>query len=638
MPMLLRYFSSFTDKVTWLVTVTSGVAILSVAAALLLVDWVDLDRQTLSRLEAQAQMAALNSSAPLAFADRASGNEALEVFQAGTGVVEATLFDRDGEVFANWRRSGAADADLPVVPPGTYRFDRWLVLVRPIEERGQLLGRLQVRYDLLPLRQQFLRTLGFSALVLLVAIALVFFFSRNLARVLTRPIDVLTRTAKLVSESKDYSLRAKKLGSDELGRFTDTFNEMLGQIQRQDADIQASREEAERASQLKDEFLATLSHELRTPMTPILGWAQILRRVARENPQVVQAAEVIERNARVQTQIVDDLLDMSRIISGKIRLDVQPVDLVEVLEAALDTVAAAADARGIRLQKVLDAGPATVRGDPHRLQQIAWNLLSNAIKFTGRGGRVQLALERVNSNIEIIVTDSGQGISPDFLPYVFERFRQADSSTTRQHGGLGLGLAIVKQLVELHGGTVQAWSAGKDQGSTFTVSLPVVPVQQMETPAVREHPRVPGRTSLGGAGEEVSLEGLTLMVVDDERDARELVAHVLGGCGAKVHTVASAAQALELLPRLRPDVLISDIGMPEADGYQLIRAVRALPPGEGGATPAIALTAFARSEERTRALIAGYQLHVAKPVEQWELCAAVSSLARLAPLQTPRPG
>src|SRR5690606_38892360 len=233
-----------------------------------------------------------------------------------------------------------------------------------------------------------------------------------------------------------------------------------------DADIQAAREQAEQASQLKDEFLATLSHELRTPMTPILGWAQILRRVARDNPQVVQAAEVIERNARVQTQIVDDLLDMSRIISGKIRLDVQQVDLVEVIEAALDTVAPAADARGIRLQKVLDSGVAPVRGDPHRLQQVAWNLLSNAIKFTGRGGRVQLALERVNSHIEIVITDSGQGIAPEFLPHVFERFRQADSSTTRQHGGLGLGLAIVKQLVELHGGNVWADSRGKDQGST----------------------------------------------------------------------------------------------------------------------------------------------------------------------------
>src|SRR5690606_32583828 len=286
------------------------------------------------------------------------------------------------------------------------------------EERGQVLGRLQVRYDLEPLRSQFLRTLGFSLVVLGVAIALVFFFSRNLARVLTRPIEVLARTAKLVSESKDYSLRAKKLGNDELGRFTDTFNEMLAQIQRQAADIQSAREEAERASQLKDEFLATLSHELRTPMTPILGWAQILRRVARDNPQVVQAAEVIERNARVQTQIVDDLLDMSRIISGKIRLDVQTVDLVEVLEASLDTVAAAADARGIRLQKVLDAGPVTVRGDPHRLQQVVWNLLSNAIKFTGRGGRVQLALERVNSHIEVIVSDTGQGIAQEFLPYV----------------------------------------------------------------------------------------------------------------------------------------------------------------------------------------------------------------------------
>ena len=635
MPLLLRHFSSFRDKVTWLATTVSALAIIAVALALMTIDYLDLERETVARLEGHALMVALNAGAPLTFGDRASAAEALEVLQVSPNTASATIFDRDGARFASYRREHGPYAELPPQPVGVWKQDRWLVMVRPIVDRGETLGRVQVEFDLEPNRRSALRTMAFTGLVLAIAMALVFTLSRRIAAVLTRPISDLTHTAQLISQSRDYSLRARKLASDELGHFTDTFNEMLAQIQQQDAQIQAAREQAEQASQLKDEFLATLSHELRTPMTPILGWAQILRRVARDNAQVVQAAEVIERNARVQTQIVDDLLDMSRIISGKIRLDVRQVDLVEVLEAALDTVGAAADARGIRLQKVLDTGIASVRGDPHRLQQVVWNLLSNAIKFTGRGGRVQLALERVNSHIEIIVTDTGQGISPEFLPHVFERFRQADSSTTRQHGGLGLGLAIVKQLVELHGGSVWADSRGKDQGTTFTVSLPLLPVQPREPGAVREHPRS-GRNT-GGNSEEVSLAGLTVLVVDDERDARELVAHVLGGCGARVHTVASAAEALAAVPQLRPDVLISDIGMPEADGYQLIRSLRMLPPEDGGATPAIALTAFARTEERTRALIAGYQLHVAKPVEQWELCAAVASLARLSPLQTPRP-
>ena len=634
MPLILRRFASFRDKVTWLATGVSALAILAVAAALLVIEYISLERETLVRLEAQSLMVALNSGAPLAFGDRASAAEALEVLQASPSVASATLFDAAGQRFASYVRASQPVPDLAPQPQGVSQHGQWLVMVQPVTDRGQALGRLQVEYDLAPQREELLRTLAFAALVLAVAITLVFGFSRRIARVLTEPISGLTHTAQRVSESRDYSLRATKRGEDELGQFTDTFNEMLAQIQQQDAEIQAAREQAEQASQLKDEFLATLSHELRTPMTPILGWAQILRRVARDNPQVVQAAEVIERNARVQTQIVDDLLDMSRIISGKIRLEVQQVDLVEVAEAALDTVSAAADARGIHLKKVMDASPLPVRGDPHRLQQVLWNLLSNAIKFTGRGGRVQLALEQLESHVEIVVSDTGQGIPADFLPHVFERFRQADSSTTRQHGGLGLGLAIVRQLVELHGGNVWAHSAGRDQGATFTVSLPLAPAVQRETPAVREHVRSSRNT--GGNGEEVSLDGLTLLVVDDEPDARELVAHVLGGCGANVHIVDSAAAALRALPRLRPDVLISDIGMPEADGYQLIRAVRALPAAEGGATPAIALTAFARTEERTRALIAGYQLHVAKPVEQWELCAAVASLARLSPMQTPR--
>jgi signal transduction histidine kinase/CheY-like chemotaxis protein len=441
--------------------------------------------------------------------------------------------------------------------------------------------------------------------------------------VLVEPIARLGRTAIRVSETKDYSLRAEKVSDDELGVFTDTFNQMLEQIQKKDLEIQASRMEALQASQLKDEFLATLSHELRTPMTPILGWAQILQRSSNDPPKVLQAAEVIERNARAQNRIVDDLLDMSRIMSGKVRLDVRLVDLSDIIDAALDTVLAAAEARGIRLEKDIEPGSRRVRADPHRMQQVIWNLLTNAIKFTGSGGLVVVSLRRIGAELEIAVRDTGQGIAPGFLPHVFERFRQADSSNTRQHAGLGLGLAIVKELVEMHGGTVRAESAGAGLGSTFTVSLPAVAPVGEEAPlkgasGYTPYPAI--RTP------EAALAGLKLMLVDDESDARDLVEDILRGAGARVVSAGSAREALLKFAQAQPDVLLSDIGMPDENGYDLIRQVRTLPIESGGGVPAIALTAFARPEDRSRALAAGYQLHLAKPVEQAELLAAVSSL------------
>ena len=453
----------------------------------------------------------------------------------------------------------------------------------------------------------------------LAAVALVYVFSLRIKHVLVRPIALLSDTAERVSETRDYSLRATKVSEDEMGLFTDTFNQMLEQIQKQDLEIQASRQEALLASQLKDEFLATLSHELRTPMTPILGWAQILQRSSNDPSKVLQAAEVIERNARAQNRIVDDLLDMSRIISGKVRLDVRLVGLSEIAEAALDTVAAAAAARGIRLETDFEPGLPRVRVDPHRMQQVLWNLLSNAIKFTNGGGVVRVALRHVGPNIDVSVSDTGQGIAPAFLPHVFERFRQADSSNTRHHAGLGLGLAIVKELVEMHGGRVRASSAGVGQGATFIVSLPMaieeegaVRVGTTPFPAVR----VP----------EGALAGVHLMVVDDESDARLLIEDILRNAGARVVSAASTREAMLKFAQEQPDLLLSDIGMPGENGYDLVKQVRALPIENGGGVPAIALTAFARPEDRSRALAAGFQLHLAKPVEQGELLAAVSSL------------
>jgi signal transduction histidine kinase/CheY-like chemotaxis protein len=381
--------------------------------------------------------------------------------------------------------------------------------------------------------------------------------------------------------------------------------------------------EAEAANRTKDEFLATMSHELRTPMTAILGWAHLLRTSRFSEDDLARALETVERNARAQTKLIDDLLDISRIITGKLRLDVRSVDLAAVIEAAVDATRPTAEAKAIRLQTVIDPQAGPVSGDTDRLQQVVWNLLTNAIKFTPKGGRVQVRLERINSHVEITVSDTGRGISEEFLPHVFDRFRQADGTTTRTHGGLGLGLSIVRQLVELHGGAVSAESAGEGQGSSFTVQLPVMVTRREVFKSERRHPTADGSISFDCPP---SLEGLRVLVVDDEQDTRDLLRAVLEQCGSEVTTAASAAEALEAFQQSKPDVLISDIGMPEEDGYLLIGKVRALEAGLGKRVPAIALTAYARVEDRVRALTAGFHVHVPKPIEPVELVAVVASL------------
>ena len=383
-------------------------------------------------------------------------------------------------------------------------------------------------------------------------------------------------------------------------------------------------EELREANRLKDEFLATVSHELRTPLTAILGWAHLLRIKRFDEKSTGNALETIERNARAQSQLIDDLLDVSRVIAGNLRLDVRQVEPGSLIDAAVEALRPAAEAKGVRIQKVLDTGVVFVAGDPARLQQVVWNLLSNAIKFTPKGGRVQVRLERIDSHIEIAVSDTGAGIEAEFLPHVFERFRQADQKTTRQHGGLGLGLAIVRHLVELHGGTVEADSPGEGQGATFVVKLPIVPIHQKDDLPERVHPAA--RDALPSYTCPEKLDGLKVLVVDDEADTREIFKVGIGQCGAEVLTAGSVGEALAALEETRPDILISDIGMPGEDGYDLIRKVRELPAGRGGKIPAIALTAYARTEDRLRALRAGYQMHISKPVELAELVAVIASL------------
>lgn len=388
-------------------------------------------------------------------------------------------------------------------------------------------------------------------------------------------------------------------------------------------EAQAARSAAEAANGLKDEFLATLSHELRTPLTAIVGWAHLLHLGKLSPDETARAVDTIIRNATAQNQIIDELLDVSRIITGKLQLDLHPVDIAIVVKSAIGTVTPAASAKGIRLQLIQNPAGSYVMGDPERLQQVFWNLLSNAIKFTSRGGRVRVNVESVGSNVEIVVADTGLGIDARFLPRIFDRFSQDDSSSTRHARGLGLGLSIARQLVELHGGTIKAESPGVGKGSTFTARLPRSPVTGMPLGS-----RVYSQADNSlGLEEGPDLNGIRVLVVEDDDDARELLETVLKSQGASVKTVASAAEALEVLGKTAFDVLVSDIEMPGTDGYQFIKELRLRPTDQGGTIPAAALTAYARTEDRLRALRAGFQLHLAKPVQPSELVTVVGSLA-----------
>jgi PAS domain S-box-containing protein len=395
---------------------------------------------------------------------------------------------------------------------------------------------------------------------------------------------------------------------------------------------QAARKEAETANRAKDEFLATVSHELRTPLNSMFGWIQIMRKKDVEPELLSHGLEVVERNVKIQTKIIEDILDVSRIITGKLNLSVKPTDLAPIIEAALDTLRPAADAKELEIRCDLDSNINLVSGDPNRLQQIVWNLISNAIKFTPKGGKVDVQLARVESQAQIKVSDSGKGISAEFLPLVFERFRQADSTSARQHSGLGLGLAIVRHLVEMHGGTVQASSEGEGQGATFTVRLPLMAVRDIKA-SRQSADQTTDNTAESFLSESdpaitntSQLKGLRVLVVDDEPDAREMLDVLLAQCGAEVKTSASAQEALEILKQWRPDVLVSDVGMPNEDGYSLIQQIRALEPKRGGQIPAIALTGYGRLEDRLQLLAAGYQEHLSKPVEMAQLLAAILSL------------
>ena len=446
---------------------------------------------------------------------------------------------------------------------------------------------------------------GFYAVVATVPIILIICFTYQ---------TYLKNIEASVAQTEAARLHVQELSRyiSELQRSEEAREQLLLRAER-------ARNDAEAANRIKDEFLATLSHELRTPLTSLLGWSSVLRESRRDERVLAQGLEAIDRNARVQAQLIDDLLDVSRIVSGKLNLDVRPLDISSVTRAAINVVQPAADAKGITLDYWAQPGLGAISADSGRLQQIIWNLLSNAVKFTPHSGKISVRVARDGPNAKVTIIDTGQGIDREFLPRVFDRFRQADSSTTRSFGGLGLGLAIVRHLVELHGGTVSADSDGVGKGATFSASFPLL--------SDRAEPITILHSGEIHASEFRSLNGLRVLLVDDEFETREIISTVVERTGAEVKTCTSAREALTELTAWRPDVILSDIAMPDEDGYSFIGRVRALPHNEGGATPAAALTAYAREEDRKQALAAGYQMHIAKPIGAGQLVTMIAKLA-----------
>ena len=457
-------------------------------------------------------------------------------------------------------------------------------------------------------------TFGFYAVTLTAPIiAIIYLTYRAYQRNIEASQAQATQAERHVGELNHYLIELKR-AEEERDRLLDRERQ--------------ARAEAEAANRIKDEFLATLSHELRTPLTSILGWANLLREAEPDAPISAQGLEVIERNAQNQKQLINDLLDVSRIITGQLRLDVSQVDLTRIIADAVEVVSPAANAKRIHISCAFDSAQCHVSGDAVRLQQVGWNLLVNAVKFTPEGGRIDVKLEQVDHRVRVSVSDNGQGIKPEFLPHVFDRFRQADGTTTRAHGGLGLGLAIVRHLVEAHGGEVGVESSGAGRGAVFFFHLPL-PAVRVEASEVDPANRLLESHLRNAAA--TSLRGVRVLVVDDDTDARQMISAVLRRSGAEVKACCSASEALTTLPQWRPDVLMSDIGMPHEDGYELIHKVRALTDEHGGRVPAAALTAYAREEDRKRAIAEGYQMHVAKPASSADLVAAVAALARPVP-------
>ena len=570
-----------------------------------------------------AQVLVDNAHFAVQFSDPANGYEVLQSLESTAGFRAACLYGRDDTLFSQLVVPGAAPCPS-VAPPVGANFKGTRLEVTRVREKDGIRATVHIRTDVTAVQAR-IRQQGFIiAGVMLIAFGVATLLSARLQAFVSEPVAELSRTAATISRGGDYSIRAVRRTEDELGVLVDTFNGMLDRIQSREAELSKANDElrhevAERkraeqeraellvrereANRLKDEFLATLSHELRTPLNAILGWTKLLRGKALPAQSIDQALEKVERNALVQARLVEDLLEVSRITTGKMRLETREIDLVVLATTAIDSIRPVAEARGVTLEHLFSTRALSTAGDPDRLQQVIWNLLSNAVKFTPAGGTVRIALHRRGDVDELVVSDTGIGIDRAFLPNVFESFRQAEASTTRTYGGLGLGLSIVRNLVELHGGTVEAFSAGVGQGSTFTVRLPVRSVPRTATPALGT-----------GRFDGTALSGYRILVVEDQPDTRQLIETALVAGGAEVFAASSVDEGLELWRREGPHALISDIAMPGRDGYSLMREI-------GSAGPAhiprvtIALSAYAGLQDYQRSIDAGFQRHLSKPVD-----------------------
>ena len=599
----------------------------------------DIDRD----VSAQARILAGGSAAAIEFRDRIAARETLDVMELRPNAEMACLYDLKDQLFEAYLR--AEEVRCPSRPPAakSHTWDHLQVVEDVVNPEGEKVGELYIRRAMLDVHRRLRIGLSVLAALLLIAIGAAFLVAGGMQRSIAMPLLELARTARAISTGRDYTLRATPRSGDEVGVVVNAFNDMLDRIGERTVELSKANAELKReveerrrleeertaalarerdANRLKDEFLATLSHELRTPLNAVLGWTRVLRASRVEPATQEKALESIERNARAQSRLIEDLLEISRIVTGKLRLQVQEVDLATIVDAAVDVTQPAVAAKRMRLVVDIAERPALTVGDPDRLQQIVWNLLSNAVKFTPPEGQVTVRLERRGGYL-LTVQDTGPGIAPEFVPYAFEPFRQADGTASREHGGLGLGLAIAKQLVELHGGTIRARSLGRGTGATFEVHFP----SEVVRPARRvtqdgEVVRAPDRI------DPSMLEAVRVLVVDDEPDARLLLQTALRQYGAEVSTAASADEAIAAIERQRPDVLLSDIGMPNADGYSLLRRLRARTAAEGGTIPAVAITAYASIQDRRAAEAAGFQAHVAKPFEPAEVARIVARLGR----------
>jgi signal transduction histidine kinase/ActR/RegA family two-component response regulator len=629
-----------------LITLASSAAALAVASGgFLLWDVYQFSVEIRQDMQAQSRIVAESAAPAVEFDDPDVASETLSVLRLRPRIRVGCLYKPAGSVFAQYRQNQSENC--PGTPPPVTALG-WqdFGVVTNLVSGDDVVGTLFIRRDLDDLYARMRIGLGTVVGLLLLAVAASFLIAARMQRSVVAPLLDLADTARRISTGRDYTLRGTVKSSDEVGVVVHAFNDMLDAIAERTSELSRTNRELEHeieerrkvevertaalarerdANRLKDEFLATVSHELRTPLNAVLGWTRVLRAAHVDAPTRERALESVERNARVQARLIEDLLEISRIVTGKLRLQMQDVDLAATIDAAVEVVQPAAVAKRIALDVIVDRRPAWTAGDPDRLQQVVWNLLSNAVKFTPADGSVLVRLEQ-RDGYHLSVQDSGAGIDGPFLPFVFEPFRQADGTASREHGGLGLGLAIAKQLVELHGGTIAAQSLGRGTGATFHVHLPSVitrrqePMPRMTAPA----PSLDASATTPGL-----LRDIRVLVVDDEEDARVLLQTALSTYGADVAVAANAADAIAELDRQLPDVLLSDIGMPREDGYALIRRIRARAASQGGSVPAIAVTAYASENDRVASEAAGYQAHVAKPFEPAEVAALVARLTRI---------